>query len=300
MRRIKPDIVLSHDVDEAGYLTLEARSALADWFPVWIAASWGCDLRTLSRLSGRVHRIKSVLAECDYYASDCDREVALLHDLGFNGKLLPLSPIGAGYDLNRLWHLREAGPASARRQIAMNGTQSWSGRALVGLRAIELSATSLGAYSLAVYWATPEVRVAAQLVSHEKGIPVDFVPKLYGASTSQDEMLRVHGSARLSIGLSIGEDLSASYLDAMVMGSFPIQSNTGRADKWLQDGETALFVHPDDPEAVAVAIRRAVTDDALIDRAAEANCQIARERLDESMLRRQVVALCREAMTRAQ
>ena len=52
-----------------------------------------------------------------------------------------------------------------------------------------------------------------------------------------------------------------------------------------------LIVPPEDPEPVAAAIRRALSDDALVDRAAELNARVARERLDELVIRPQVIAM---------
>jgi glycosyltransferase involved in cell wall biosynthesis len=104
-------------------------------------------------------------------------------------------------------------------------------------------------------------------------------------------MLRLHGRARVSIGLSISDALSTSALEALVMGSFPIQSNTSCLGELLRDGQSGMLVHPEDPEAVAAALRRAVTDDELVDRAAEINSRIAAEYLDRSTIRPQVVEM---------
>jgi hypothetical protein len=52
----------------------------------------------------------------------------------------------------------------------------------------------------------------------------------------------------------------------------------------------AIVPH-DDPEAIARAIRRAAIDDALVDSAAEINLQLARERLDTSVIVPQVHAM---------
>ena len=68
------------------------------------------------------------------------------------------------------------------------------------------------------------------------------------------------------------------------MGSFPVQSSTACADEWIEDGKTGLLVPPDDPEAVAGAIRRALTDDDLVNRAAEINSRTAAERLDKKTI----------------
>jgi glycosyltransferase involved in cell wall biosynthesis len=104
-------------------------------------------------------------------------------------------------------------------------------------------------------------------------------------------MLRLYGRARVSIGLSISDAISTNLLEAMVMGAFPIQSCTACADEWIVDGERGFIVPPEDPEPIAAAIRRAVTEDVLVDRAAELNTQTAQERLDQEKIRPQVIAM---------
>jgi glycosyltransferase involved in cell wall biosynthesis len=112
-------------------------------------------------------------------------------------------------------------------------------------------------------------------------------------------MLRLHGRARVSIGMSISDALSTSALEAMVMGSFPIQSNTSCLGELVRDGESGILVHPEDPKAVATALRRAVSDDALVDRAAEINARIAAEQLDQSVVRPRVVEMYERILTKA-
>jgi len=69
------------------------------------------------------------------------------------------------------------------------------------------------------------------------------------------------------------------------MGSFPIQSWTACADEWIEDGRTGLLVPPDDPEVVEAAIRKALADDGLVDRATEENLRVAALRLDRERIR---------------
>jgi len=59
------------------------------------------------------------------------------------------------------------------------------------------------------------------------------------------------------------------------------------------DGESGILVPPDDPEIVAAAVRRALTDDELVDRAAETNARVATERLDYSLIQPQVIDMYR-------
>src|SRR5208282_406757 len=115
-----------------------------------------------------------------------------------------------------------------------------------GLRALRLAADELEGYRIGVYLAGEEsVRISAELLEHESGIPVELIP-----SCSHEEMLRWHGRARVSIGLSISDAISTSFLEAIMMGSFPIQSNTSCANEWIKCGESGSLVPPEDPQVI--------------------------------------------------
>jgi hypothetical protein len=283
---IKPDIIHSLEMQLAGYLTLAAREHLRGRSPIWIMTNWGSDIFLFGRLPEHTEKIKAVLSACDYYDCECYRDVELAKVFGFKREVLPVLPNTGGFDIGRMQQFRQPGPTSARRLIVLKGYQDWAGRALVGLRAIALSADVLNGYSIAIYMANKDVRIAAELISHATGIPIEIVPL-----SSHEDMLRLHGRARVSIGLSISDAASTSMLEAMVMGSFPIQSCTACADEWIQDGQTGLIVPPEDPELIATAIRCALSDDSLVDRAAELNMQTARKRLDYRLIQPQVIAM---------
>ena len=289
IRRIRPDIVHSLEIQHAGYVTLDAKIQLAELFPTWIVTNWGSDIYLFGRLEEHAGRIRSVLAACDYYSCECHRDVALGRTFGFGGPVLPVLPNTGGFDLKKAAQFRQAGPTSARRLILLKGYQNWAGRALVGLRAIQLCAENLRDYRLAVYSATEDVRMAAELVSQNTGIPLDLIPPC-----SHDDILRLYGQARIYVGLSISDAISTSLLEAIVMGAFPIQSCTACADEWITDGQTGLIVPPEDPESIADAIRRAVSDDALVDDASEINMKLASERLDHAIVKEQVVSMYKE------
>ncbi len=128
--------------------------------------------------------------------------------------------------------------------------------------------------------------MTAELLSKSTGIRIDPIPWC-----SHEEMLRLHGQARIHIGVNITDGISISVLEAMVMGAFPIQSCTACADEWITPGVTGLIVPPEDPQAIAEAIRSAVADDALVDKAAKANELLAAQRLDERLVRPKVIAM---------
>jgi hypothetical protein len=286
IQKIKPDIVHSLEIQHAGYLTLEAREKLGGEFPPWIATNWGSDIYLFGRLSEHADRIRRVLSACNYYTCECQRDVKLAWSFGFKGEALPTLPNSGGFALEKLEKFRGVGPTSSRRLILLKGYQGWAGRALVGLRAIELCADKLRGYRIGVFSSGRDVQIAAELVSQTTGIPIEIIPYC-----SHEEMLRLHGQARISIGLSISDAISTSLLEAMVMGSFPIQSNTSCAYEWVQHNETALLVHPEDPQVIANAIQLAISDDPLVDHASDLNHRTILNRLNYTVIQSQVISM---------
>jgi glycosyltransferase involved in cell wall biosynthesis len=92
------------------------------------------------------------------------------------------------------------------------------------------------------------------------------------------------------MGLSMSDAISTSFLEAIVMGAFPIQSCTSCANEWVTSGETAFLVPPEDPQVIADALRRALVDDHLVDKAAEMNNKMLRERLDYKKVKDVVIS----------
>ena len=293
LRDLHPDVVHSLELLKAGQLVWKASVRLARARPPWIATNWGSEIALLGRLPQYADPLRDVLAGCDFYACECQRDVALARAHGLRGEVLPVLPNAGGFDLDGLRARRSDGPASGRRLVLLKGYQGWAGRALVGLRGLERAAECLKGYRVVVYSADADVALAARLASQDTGVPIDIA-----SERPHVEMLALHGRARVSIGLSLGDGISTSLLEAMVMGSFPVQSTSSCAQEWMADGVNALFVHPNDPDAVAAAVRRALTDDGLVDHADELNQRLARERFDASRIGPQAAALYERAAVR--
>jgi hypothetical protein len=287
IRNLKPDIIHSMEIQHAGYLTLEAKERFNGDFPPWIVTNWGSDIFLFGQLKNHKHRIRKVLENCEFYSCECSRDVKLAKEFGFAGEVLPVIPNTGGFDLNLLSSLRQAGATSSRRLIMLKGYQGLFGRSLVGLRALELCVDLLHGYEIAIYSASQEVKIAAEIFSESTGIPVTIIPH----GTKHLNILRLHGQARISIGLSIGDAISTSFLEALVMGSFPIQSNTSSCDEWIEDGKTSFIVPPEDPDVIENAIRKSLTDDNLVDKAAEINYETAKEKLDYSLLKAKAIEM---------
>lgn len=281
IRRLRPDVVHSLEMQAAGYLTLEAAKQFQGSFPSWLVTNWGSDIYLFGRLKQHKAKIVDVLANCDYYSCECERDIELARKFGFRGQTMPVFPNTGGFDLAGLAVARSLIQTSSRKFIMLKGYQNWSGRALVGIRALYRCADILAGYTVAIYSAPTDVVIAAELFTDETGIPVQIIQE----NTPHQEMLSLHAQARISIGLSISDAISTSFLEAMVMGSFPIQSCTACADEWIEHGVSGMIVPPEDTDIIEMAIRTALTDDRLVNNAAEINWRIAQERLDSDLLK---------------
>ncbi len=288
IQRLQPDIVHSLELQHSAYLTWEARQMLPD-FPTWIVTNWGSDIQLFGRLKDHREKIRAILQAADYYDCECQRDIHLAQELGMTAAPLPVLPNAGGLDMAQLAALRTVTPPSSRRVIVMKGYQNWSGRALYGLRALELCADVLQGYRVVVYspWPLDDMPLWCQLLSEKVGIPVDILP--WGQP--HETILRQFAQARVYLGLSISDGISTSMLEAIALGAFPVQSNTACADEWVTDGESGLLVPPEDPHLIAEALRRALTDDVLVDQAAEINARTCAERLDATTIRQQVITI---------
>jgi hypothetical protein len=286
IKRIKPDIIHSLEIQHAGYLTLAAKKIIGRSFPTWIVTNWGADIHYFGEIPEHASKIRETLESCDYYGCECQRDVKLAKDFGFKGEFLPVLTNTGGFDFEHIYQFRQPGPTSKRKIIALKGYQGWVYRALEGIRAIEMCSDIIlqKGYKIVIYLASPGVPEAAETLRKNK-IPVEIM-----AYTSHENMLKLHGRARVSIGLSMSDAISTSFLEAIVMGSFPIQSCTGCANEWVTSGQTAFLVPPEDPYEVAIALRQALTDDKLVDRAAKINRKMLIGRLDYRKVQEVVIS----------
>lgn len=286
IRHIQPDIVHSFEFQLAGYTTLRAKRLMSDQFPLWIATNWGSDIYAYGKLPEHAGMIRELLQAADVYACECLRDVHLAKELGFNGEVMPVVPNTGGFDLEHCVSLKSPEPPSRRKIIAVKGYQYSFGRSLVALRALERIAPLLKDYKIVVYSAYPKdvVWMPARLMAQRTGLDIDLWEQV-----PHDEILRLHGRARISISLSISDAICTSMTEAMVMGSLPIQSDSACADEWVEDGRSALLVNADDSDAVAAALTQALADDTLVDEAARLNWDTAVNRLDTAGIKTEVL-----------
>ena len=282
IRRFKPDVVQSLGFQEAGYLCLQAREEMGREFPTWIATNWGSDILLFGKMPEHHEKIRKILQYADYYSAECRRDIKVAREFGYTGEVLSVFPNAGGFDLAVMSkYLEGHEPTSARRRIAIKGYQHFAGRALTILDAIGMAADDVRNFEIRVFSATPDVELMVRLIAADYDLDIKCLP----FHSPREDILRLHASSRISIGVSISDGISTSFLEALVMRSFPIQSNTACAYEWIVDAKSGFIVSPYRPVDIADRIRRAATDDALVDEAARINAETARVKLEYQKVR---------------
>ena len=280
IKRFQPEILHALETQGAGYISEVALRKISSK-PLFVLTEWGSDFYWFRRFPKHETKLRNVLAQVDLLSMECERDVSISRELGFNGVIFPPYPFTGGYQMQTQEETRANLTTSSRKIVLIKGHTRFVGRALVALNAIEKLVPYLDGYQIVVYSADPKARQKAHSLAKEFGLSV--VAYRRGA-LSQDKFLELFRQSRVYIGISLSDGASMSLLDAMVCGAFPIQTNTSCADEWIVDGKSGFIVDPDNLMNLVSSVKTALMDDSLVDAAAEINYSEARKKLDRSIV----------------
>jgi glycosyltransferase involved in cell wall biosynthesis len=120
----------------------------------------------------------------------------------------------------------------------------------------------------------------AEKLRKDLGLNFVIFPK---KSLTHEQVLDLFRQSRIYLGVSLSDGISTSLLEAMVCGTFPIQTNTSCANEWVTDGVTGLIIQANQL-SVSDALSAALMQDDLVDEAAKINHEIAKSRLELSVI----------------
>lgn len=286
VRRLKPALVVSLEVQFAGYLALAAKEYMGSEFPRWLLSNWGSDFYLYRKLKAHEPKLRRIAESIDGCIAECHRDAGIVRQMGFRGRMLPTMPASGGVDFSDFPVVADFEPPSARREIQIKGYHGWSGRALHVLAAVHLTAGALSKFAIRITLAGPEVREVAETMARRDGLDIACEP--YVAS-HQEAILRL-GRARMSVGLGISDGISTTLLEAMAVGTFPIKGTSSCACEWVENGRTGILVSPHDIRALADGLVRAAGDDELVDAAAPLNRATVEQRWNAAINRKLIVS----------
>lgn len=288
IRRWRPHILHSLPLDTGGKL---ARAALEGMppgrRPRWVASSWGSDLSVGLLDPARRPNVEAILRDCDGFMADCRRDLDLAERAGLDPskRALPdAAPGNGGVDVNRFERLRRDSRARDVVLVPKGFEREHANRAFTVIEALRLLGDELGHYEVHLLMCSPGVRAfLAQMPERlrQRCTCHDTLP--------QDEFFAMLARSRVVVAPSLSDGTPNVMLEAMAAGAVPVVSPLESTAEWIADGENGLMAHALYPEQIAGAVRRALTDDALFERASRSNWDIVRVRADRRLVAGRVI-----------
>lgn len=274
IRLVQPALLHSMEVQYAGYLCAATKRMMGGDFPFWLLGNWGSDIFLYRKIPEHQPRLAEIAQTIDAYIAECQRDVGIVRELGFRGPVLPPVPASGGMAFDHLPNLQSLPKPSTRREILIKGYHGWSGRGLHILNALHLAAPALQHFRIRITLAGEQVTAAAARMAEWDGLEIVCEPFLDDHSAALQRL----STARMVIGLGISDGISTTLLEAMTMGTLPIQGSGSCGCEWIKPGHTGFIVSPHDVQGLKDAIIRVATDDALVDEAAALNRRVVEER----------------------
>lgn len=267
------------EIQGAGYLLFDAMLEKSRVKSKIIVTNWGSDVYYFKNLPEHLGKIKSVLGIADFYSAECIRDYILAKELGFIGISLPCIPNAGGFNLH---NLPSSQKTSSRKNIVIKTYGGTFGRGELPIMAVGRILSEFQTFSAFFYSVTDDLLELVKTLVQEFPERVQFSRQ--SAPIPSNELASIFQSSRVYIGCSVSDGISTSFLESLVSGAYPIQTNSSCASEWVASGALASVI-PLDLEVLSEELRRALSDDELVDRAQELNRELSIELLEFEVIK---------------
>ena len=211
------------------------------------------------------------------YSGECHRDYLLAKSLGYNKYELPCIPNAGGFDLKSLPSAENL--PSKRTKVIVKGYGGMFGRAGLIIDLLPKIISQNKGFDFFFYSVTDDL--LSILIKLRKIYPKNISFSTVREPISRQKLLETFSESRIYIGASLSDGVSTSFLEALVTGAYPIQTETSCANEWLGKGFKASVVSLKS-EQIEMTINMALRDDSLVDDAYRINKTLASLHLNET------------------
>lgn len=282
----QPDIVHTLRLNPEAWLTWRALQTLPQAKrPQWIVSSWGSELNVQAQDAEIARHVELIMRDCDGFIGDCRRDIELAIRFGLHPSKVTINdaiPATGGLDLADFANADL--PLAERKLIVVpKAYEGMYHRTQPIVEALRLAENELSDYEVHLLICAAEVREKL------RSLPASWQRKIHvHDALPQSQVFDLLKSARVMIATSLSDGTPSAMLEAMACGALPIMSPLDSIKDWIQDGRNGLFANALDSREIAQAIKRAVTDDELYDKARAINLKLIRARANREIIRQQV------------
>jgi len=289
LETLEVDLIHSLRIPFEGMLAASAQLQI----PL-VVSVWGNDFTLHARSSpGMKYHTRQALRRADALHADCERDIRLAADWGFQPDRPTVVLPGGGGVVRDLFKPALPEMETLRPEVRKQLEDLPEGSPIVvnprGFRAYVRNDTFFrsipgvvervpGAIFLCPAMAGNEEasRWIAQLKIEKN---VRLLPKL-----SQGEMATVYRLSKVMVSPSEHDGTPNTFLEAIACGCLPVVGDLESLREWIADGENGLLIDPDDVEALAQATSRALMDDGFREQAGKVNQDLIDERADRDQV----------------
>lgn len=269
------DYVHLIEIQHAGYLFLDLKLDKVNGRKT-ILTNLGSDIYFFAQFPEHKRRIKELLDSVDAYSAECSRDYILAKKLGFSGVNLPLVPNAGGFE-EKVFSQSKT-PVNLRREIFLKGYGGRFGLPDLIIATIKKFLNEYPVFSLNIVSVTEDVlpMIKELNAAYPNRIKYWTVRK----PISHQEVLDTLARSLLYFGFSKSDGISTTFLEALIMGAYPIQTNTSCANEWISQGFIASSV-ADDFSQISTLVDELMQDPNHMISASKNNQDLSRKLLAE-------------------
>ena len=248
-----------------------------------IVTNYGSDIQYFQDIPEHLEKIRSVLSKADFYSAECQRDYESALKLGFKGKFLPCIPNAGGFK-NEIFELNLV-PSNERNLIMAKCYGGTFGLGELIIDALERFLRNNTDVKIVMHSVTDD------LLNKSKDLRVAFPNQVVIYTVREKiprhKILDYLSKSRIYIGASRSDGVSTSFLEALCLGAFPIQTDTSCASEWIELGFFGSIIRPDTSE-IFTAINVSYFDKELENKRAQ-NLENAKRYLSYELIQLQAI-----------
>ena len=289
IRRWRPNVIHTFGLNPSGDYFLPVRERFGrQSIGTWVLQLRGGSDLALTRFDPEARPgIERALRACDQIVTDNVKNLEYLAELGaVEEKIAPLCPVPGtgGVDVERLAGKWRGAPSERRLILWPKAYECPWSKALPVLEALIECWDDIQPCEIQMLATGEEVRAWLQTL-----------PKAIRRCCHTDRrvprehILEMMPQARVMLAPSLVDGVPNTLYEAMASGACPIVSPLETIRTVVDNERNVLFARNLYPAEIADALRRAMSDDALVDRVAQANLELVREVANRATIRPRVI-----------
>ena len=267
---LRPEVTHAIEIQHAGYL-IAGQVGISRRR---ILTNWGSDIYYFANFDDHKTKITAALKWATHYSAECERDYVLASEFGFSGINFPRIPNAGGFDISKS-EVR----CSDRKLILVKTYGGQFGAAKIAIKAIANFLSENRNFEVFFYSVTRDVITDVENLKNN-------YPNLVKFSTlenplSQEEILALFNKSRIYLGCSVSDGLSTSFLQALITGAYPIQTNTSCASELTNLGAFGSIINPSADE-ILFELNDKINDDKFLDESQKTNLEFSRTYLEKN------------------